>query len=200
MGRRGKLPKENYLKLWKLYKMAQNVNPTVSSGMIDKDAADKSSSASSAQVSKRLQQELMSLMMSNDKGISAFPDGDKLFEWIATVNGPADSVYDGLKYKLRLEFPAAYPYTAPTVKFVTPCFHPNVDQHGNICLDILKEKWSALYEVRTILLSIQSLLGEPNNDSPLNTQAATMWSNQIQYKRLLHEKYEAEASKLATMA
>ena len=98
--------------------------------------------------------------MSNDKGISAFPDGDKLFEWIATVNGPADSVYDGLKYKLRLEFPAAYPYTAPTVKFVTPCFHPNVDQHGNICLDILKEKWSALYEVRTILLSIQSLLGK----------------------------------------
>ena len=100
--------------------------------------------------------------MSNDKGISAFPDGDKLFEWIATVNGPADSVYDGLKYKLRLEFPASYPYTAPTVKFVTPCFHPNVDQHGNICLDILKEKWSALYEVRTILLSIQSLLGMNN--------------------------------------
>ena len=102
----------------------------------------------------------MSLMMSSDKGISAFPDGDKLFEWIATVQGPADSVYEGLKYKLRLEFPAGYPYTAPTVRFVTPCFHPNVDQHGNICLDILKEKWSALYEVRTILLSIQSLLGE----------------------------------------
>merc|ERR1712037_240057 len=67
---------------------SQNVNPTVSSGMLDKDAADRSSATSSAQVSKRLQQELMSLMMSNDKGISAFPDGDKLFEWIATVNGP----------------------------------------------------------------------------------------------------------------
>jgi len=176
---------------------SQNVNPTApsSSWGVEKDASDKSSSTSSAQVSKRLQQELMSLMMSNDKGISAFPDGDKLFEWIATVNGPADSVYEGLKYKLRLEFPAAYPYTAPTVKFVTPCFHPNVDQHGNICLDILKEKWSALYEVRTILLSIQSLLGEPNNDSPLNTQAATLWSNQVEYKRLLHQKYEAEAKK-----
>merc|ERR1719373_899806 len=92
-------------------------------------------------------------------------------------------------------FPAAYPYTAPTVKFVTPCFHPNVDQHGNICLDILKEKWSALYEVRTILLSIQSLLGEPNNDSPLNTQAAGLWANQVSYKKLLHEKYEAESKK-----
>lgn len=49
------------------------------------------------QVSKRLQQELMSLMMSSDKGISAFPDGDKLFEWIATVHGPTDSVYEGKK-------------------------------------------------------------------------------------------------------
>jgi ubiquitin-conjugating enzyme E2 C len=47
-----------------------------------------------------------------------------------------------------------------------------VDQYGNICLDILKEKWSALYTVRTVLLSIQSLLGEPNNDSPLNAYAA----------------------------
>ena len=42
---------------------------------------------------------------------------------------------------------AGYPYQSPTVKFTTPCFHPNVDSHGNICLDILKEKWSALYEV-----------------------------------------------------
>jgi len=68
-------------------------------------------------------------------------------------------VYDGLSYKLVLEFPSGYPYKAPTVKFETPCYHPNVDGSGNICLDILKEKWSALYDVRTILLSIQSLLG-----------------------------------------
>ncbi len=101
----------------------------------------------------------MSLMMSGDKGISAFPDGDRLLGWVATVEGPEGSAYQGLRYKLRLEFPAGYPYAAPAVRFTTPCFHPNVDKHGNICLDILKEKWSALYEVRTILLSIQSLLG-----------------------------------------
>ena len=68
--------------------------------------------------------------------------------------------------------PADYPFKAPCVRFETACFHPNVDQHGNICLDILKEKWSAAYSVRTVLLSIQSLLGEPNNDSPLNAYAA----------------------------
>uniref|UniRef100_G1N7N2 UBC core domain-containing protein n=1 Tax=Meleagris gallopavo TaxID=9103 RepID=G1N7N2_MELGA len=86
--------------------------------------------------------------------------------------------YEDLRYKLSLEFPSGYPYTAPTVRFLTPCYHPNVDAQGNICLDILKEKWSALYDVRTILLSIQSLLAEPNIDSPLNTHAAELWKNQ----------------------
>lgn len=71
-------------------------------------------------------------------------------------------VYEGLQYKLTFDFPSGYPYQAPTVRFDTPCYHPNVDKHGNICLDILKEKWSALYDVRTILLSLQSLLGGNN--------------------------------------
>ena len=103
--------------------------------------------------------------------------------------------FPGLKYKLRLDFPAGYPYTAPTVVFTTPCFHPNVDQYGNICLDILKENWSALYEVRTILLSIQSLLAEPNTNSPLNVEASQLWSNQEAYKKILLEKYEKESKK-----
>lgn len=68
-------------------------------------------------------------------------------------------VYDGLRYKLVFDFPSGYPYQAPVVKFESACYHPNVDEHGNICLDILKENWSALYDVRTVLLSIQSLLG-----------------------------------------
>ena len=53
---------------------------------------------------------------------------------------------------------------------------------GNICLDILKDKWSAAYSVRTVLVSIQSLLGDPNNDSPLNTFAATLWDNAEEYQ------------------
>lgn len=138
----------------------------------------------------RLQKELMALMTSASSGVSAFPEGENFFKWIGTITGPHDTVYSGQKYKLSLEFPNSYPYTAPVVKFLTPCFHPNVDLSGAICLDILKEKWSALYDVRTILLSIQSLLGEPNNDSPLNAQASQMWSNQTLYKKYLDEFYE----------
>ncbi|KAJ8968189.1 hypothetical protein NQ317_006791 [Molorchus minor] len=97
--------------------------------------------------------------------------------------GPKDTVYETLKFKLSFQFPNSYPYTAPVVKFMTPCFHPNIDTSGNICLDILKEKWSALYDVRTILLSIQALLGEPNIDSPLNALAAEKWQKQDEYKK-----------------
>ena len=142
---------------------------------------------------RRLQGELMSPMTSADAGISAFPEGDNIFNWVGTIEGSTGTVYEGLNFKLSLKFPSDYPFKSPVVKFETPCFHPNVDNNGDICLDILKEKWSAVYNVRTILLSIQSLLGEPNNDSPLNGYAAALWSNQEEYHKVLHKKY-AEAS------
>jgi ubiquitin-conjugating enzyme E2 C len=97
-----------------------------------------------------------------------------------------------------MKFPDEYPYSAPTIKFITPCFHPNVDQHGNICLDILKEKWSAAYSVTTVLISLQSLLGEPNNDSPLNNVAAELWDQQEEYKEVLLRKYAEDAKKGTT--
>jgi ubiquitin-conjugating enzyme E2 C len=151
--------------------------------------------ANQKQIKRRLQTELMSLMTSSDAGISAFPDGDNIFSWVGTIEGAKGTVYENLKYSLTLSFANEYPYKAPVVKFSTPCFHPNVDQFGNICLDILKEQWSPAYNVRTILLSIQSLLGEPNNDSPLNTHAAGLWSNQEEYRKLLHKKYKEDGAK-----
>ncbi|XP_011504389.1 PREDICTED: ubiquitin-conjugating enzyme E2 C [Ceratosolen solmsi marchali] len=171
--------------------MAQNINPFYSSHGAQSKAREEKQNMpkDNHAVSKRLQKELMLLMMSTEKGVSAFPEGENLFKWIGTINGPHDTVYAGLTYKLTLEFPHSYPYSAPVVRFMTPCFHPNVDNVGNICLDILKDKWSALYDVRTILLSIQSLLGEPNNDSPLNPQAAELWNDQTKFKKHLTDEY-----------
>lgn len=58
------------------------------------------------------------------------------------MQGAAGTAYEGLTFRLSLAFTSEYPFKAPTVRFETPCFHPNVDTYGNICLDILKEKWS----------------------------------------------------------
>lgn len=132
--------------------------------------------------------------MANTPGISAFPESDaNMLLWTGTIEGPEGTYYEGLKFKISIQFPANYPYTAPTIKFTCPMWHPNVDMSGNICLDILKEKWSAVYNVQTILLSLQSLLGEPNNKSPLNAQAAQLWAKDPQeYKRLLMQRYQVD--------
>ncbi|XP_039040842.1 ubiquitin-conjugating enzyme E2 19-like [Hibiscus syriacus] len=141
----------------------------------------------SQSVLKRLQTELKALMMGGDPGISAFPEEDNIFCWKGTIKGSKDTVFEGKEYKLSLSFPNDYPFKPPKVKFETACFHPNVDVYGNICLDILQDKWSSAYDVRTILLSIQSLLGEPNISSPLNTQAAQLWSNQEEYRKMVEK-------------
>ena len=127
--------------------------------------------------------------MSGNKDVTAFPMGDNLFEWVGTISGTAGTVYGGLTYKLSIKFPADYPFTAPSILFMTPCYHPNVDAAGNICVDFLKDKWSAAYSVSSLLLSLQSLLADPNVASPLNTHAAGLWDNAVEYRKVVLKKY-----------
>ena len=104
----------------------------------------------------------MDIMTKPTPGVTAFPDDENMTRWTATIEGPDETPYAGLTFKLSMEFASNYPYTAPVVLFKTPIYHPNVDFSGRICLDILKDKWSAIYNIGTVLLSLQSLLGEPN--------------------------------------
>ena len=71
-------------------------------------------------------------------------------------------------YSLRLTFCDRYPEKPPKVRFTTKMFHPNVYVDGNICLDVIAAKWSPSYTVSSILTSIQSLLTDPNVQSPAN--------------------------------
>lgn len=91
-------------------------------------------------------------MSGGDLGVSAFPDGESIFTWIGTIQGGKGTTYEGLSYKLSLHFPMEYPFKPPLVKFETMCFHPNVDQYGNICLDILQV--SVNYTVVFLLLYV----------------------------------------------
>ncbi|KAL5611639.1 hypothetical protein BROUX41_000778 [Berkeleyomyces rouxiae] len=141
--------------------------------------------AANPSVSKRLQTELMQMMTAPAPGVSAFPTGDdSLMKWDATIEGPDETPYAGLTLRLSMSFPDNYPYAPPWVLFKTPIYHPNFDFSGRICLDILKDKWTAAYNIQTVLLSLQSLLGEPNNSSPLNGEAAELWVKDMdEFKR-----------------
>lgn len=95
-------------------------------------------------------------MAGGDLGVSAFPEGDSIFTWIGTIEGGKGTMYEGLSYKLSLRFPLDYPFKPPQVKFETSCFHPNIDQYGNICLDILQV--SAITLVKKKILTFLLLL------------------------------------------
>uniref|UniRef100_A0A8C0ZCX0 Ubiquitin conjugating enzyme E2 B n=1 Tax=Cyanistes caeruleus TaxID=156563 RepID=A0A8C0ZCX0_CYACU len=87
-------------------------------------------------------------------------------------------------FKLVIEFSEEYPNKPPTVRFLSKMFHPNVYADGSICLDILQNRWSPTYDVSSILTSIQSLLDEPNPNSPANSQAAQLYQeNKREYEK-----------------
>ncbi|RMZ71344.1 ubiquitin-conjugating enzyme E2 N [Pyrenophora seminiperda CCB06] len=113
-------------------------------------------------------------------GISATPHDDNLRYFDVTIDGPSQSPYEGGVFKLELFLPDDYPMTPPKVRFLTKIYHPNIDRLGRICLDVLKSNWSPALQIRTILLSIQALLGAPNPDDPLANDVAQAWKEDQQ--------------------
>lgn len=83
--------------------------------------------------------------------------------------------YSGGVFNLELFLPDDYPMCPPRIRFLTRIYHPNIDRLGRICLDVLKNNWSPALQIRTILLSIQALLGAPNPEDPLNEAVAKQW-------------------------
>ena len=64
--------------------------------------------------------------------------------------------------------------------FLQNIFHPNIYRDGKICVDILQQnEWSPVQTVRSIVLSLRSLLMDPNPDSPANRDAAVMFVKDI---------------------
>jgi len=78
-----------------------------------------------------------------------------MFKWTAIICGPESTDWEGGVFKLRMTFTDQYPNKAPSVQFITTIFHPNVYANGNICLDILLNNWSPVYDVLNVLISIQ---------------------------------------------
>ena len=124
-------------------------------------------------------------------GITATPEEDSLFRWNAVIFGPDETEWEGGIFKLSLEFTEEYPNKAPKVKFLTKMFHPNIYNDGQICLDILQGMWSPVYDISSILTSIQSLLCDPNPKSPANNEAAELFNkNYKEYVQRVKEMVE----------
>ncbi|ELV11796.1 Drebrin-like protein, partial [Tupaia chinensis] len=116
--------------------------------------------------------ELADLQRDPPAQCSAGPVGDDLFHWQATIMGPNDSPYQGGVFFLTIHFPTDYPFKPPKVAFTTKIYHPNINTNGSICLDILRSQWSPALTVSKVLLSVCSLLCDPNPEDPLVPEIA----------------------------
>ncbi|WVQ95733.1 ubiquitin-conjugating enzyme E2 2 [Kwoniella sp. CBS 9459] len=104
--------------------------------------------------------------------------------WNAVIFGPPDTPFEDGSFRLTLTFSDSYPNKPPTVRFVSKMFHPNIYANGELCLDILQNRWSPTYDVAAILTSVQSLLNDPNPASPANVDAAQLFKeNSKEYER-----------------
>ncbi|XP_021759503.1 ubiquitin-conjugating enzyme E2-17 kDa-like [Chenopodium quinoa] len=124
---------------------------------------------------KRILKELQDIRRDPPTSCSAGPVSENLYQWQATIIGPADCPYAGGVFLLSIHFPSDYPFKPPKVAFRTKVFHPNINNNGNICLDILRDQWSPALTISKVLLSICSLLTDPNPDDPLVPEIAHMY-------------------------
>jgi ubiquitin-conjugating enzyme E2 E len=120
--------------------------------------------------------------------VSAAPiDDNDLYKWHAIIFGPPDSIYAGGVFKLSISFPADYPFKPPKIEFITKIYHCNI-VNKYLCLDILKSQWSPALTIDKVLLSIVSLLQDPNPRDPLNREAAEKYTDNIaEYNRIAKE-------------
>jgi ubiquitin-conjugating enzyme E2 D/E len=129
---------------------------------------------------KRLTKELKDMEKDDIPNLSAGPIHNNLFEWEAVILGPIGTPYEGGVFNLTISIPPNYPFKPPIVIFKTKIYHPNINSAGNICLDILKTQWSPALTISKILLSICSLLSDPNPNDPLVPEIANLLKTEPQ--------------------
>jgi len=141
------------------------------------------------QASLLLRKQLGELNKNPVEGFSAgLIDDDDIYRWEVMIIGPPDTLFEGGFFKCHLLFPKEYPLKPPELRIITEIWHPNIDKNGKVCISILhepgddrygyekaSERWLPIHTVETILISVISMLADPNDESPANVDAAKEW-------------------------
>ena len=140
---------------------------------------------------KRVTKEISKLEKETTYGIMVKPHKDNILIWDAVLSGGKNTPHEGLNYKLLIRIDNDYPAKPPSIKFISKIFHPNVYRDGQICIDILQGQWTPTLRIISALISIQSMLDDPNPSSPANREAAKIFmENKELYKQKILETYK----------
>ena len=137
---------------------------------------------------KRIMKEWKDMQESPPPNISASPiDENDMHHWEAIIMGPSNSIYAGGTFKLSIVFPYDYPFKPPKVECLTKIYHCNI-VNKYLCIDILKNQWSPALTIEKVLISIVSLLLDPNPKDPLNREAADKFlHDRAEYERIARD-------------
>ena len=133
----------------------------------------------------RIMKEIHEMKTTPPENCSAGPEKDSnIMFWKATIIGPKETPFENGIFILNIEYPSKYPFEPPNIKFVTPVYHPNINKTtGSICLDILETEWSPALTISKVLLSICSLLTDPNPKDPYEPDIAKLYmANKPKYE------------------
>ncbi|KAL7670003.1 hypothetical protein ACOME3_004946 [Neoechinorhynchus agilis] len=108
--------------------------------------------------------------ISEQTKFTAVPDTDDLMIWLVYIKGPNGSPYIGGTFVVQVHFPEEYPFLAPTIRFLTPIYHPNVDMNGELCTNIFSQWWSYRCDSVTLIQFIQELLRQPDLKYSMNDE------------------------------
>lgn len=149
---------------------------------------------------KRLQLEYKQQLRDPNYFYSINPDENNFLKWQILLLGPNDTIFEGGIFKCEIIFPKEYPNRPPEFKFLDNFFHPNIYKDGKVCISILhegqdvygyehiSERWNPSHSVNSILMSILSIIPEPNFDSPANVDASKLWrENFDEYKKIIYK-------------
>ncbi|CAH1393411.1 unnamed protein product [Nezara viridula] len=134
-------------------------------------------------ISNRLRKEMERFLTEPPSGISCCIRDSNISTLDANIIGPPGSPYEGGVFHLEVQLPREYPFQPPRVVFITPIYHPNIDEGGRICLDLLKlppsGSWRCTTTIANVLIAVQCLLASPNPSDPLNPEIAALMQSDI---------------------
>ena len=149
---------------------------------------------------KRLNMEYTQNLQDTNYFYSIEPDKNNFLKWNILMICPADTIFEGAQIKCLMEFPKEYPNKPPSFKFVDNLFHPNIYPDGKVCISILhegvdiygyeniNERWNPSHSVNSIIMSIITILTNPNFESPANVDASKMWRDDFnKYKNIIYK-------------
>ena len=82
---------------------------------------------------------------------------------------PQSNIYNQASFQIELKLPVDFPFKAPEARFVTPIYHPNVDDKGNLCVDVLNstDTFKPTTPLTDVVKAITHVIDHPNIDHSL---------------------------------